>query len=237
MELHSKRHPVPSDVVAGVLVYLGALFLLGLLVPGGFPASSAESPANFFVAEIVDALLLVCIPLFFIFRIYSEPVGYFGFSAPAPGRDLVAGLGVGVGLAIVGFAYSEAIKWFGYSYEHPYLELFSDSTSPAMSAAVILAVVALLPVAEEIFFRGFIFSVIRSHTSTSIAVAISATLFGLAHLSASSFAFNVVFGAVLALLLHRTTSLLSPIAAHVTFNAIALAVRAVAEPRMELLGS
>jgi len=236
MEVRSKRYPVPSDVAAGALIYLGVVVVLGFLVPGELEGSNAKSPIGFLVAEVVDALLLVSIPLFFIFRVYSEPIESFGFSAPAPARDLVVGFGVGVGLAMVGFAYAEVIEWLGYTYHHPYLELFGDATSSAMSAAVVIALVALLPVAEEIFFRGFIFSVVRRHTSTLVAVIISAVLFGLAHLSAVSFAFNVAFGVVVALLLHRTASLLSPIAVHVTFNAIALAVGAAVGPRVELLG-
>jgi membrane protease YdiL (CAAX protease family) len=235
MEVHSKRHPVPSDVAAGIIVYLGGLFVLDFFIPGGFAASNAKSPTAFVIAQIADAFLLVSIPLFFIYRVYSYPPRYFGLSAPGAIRDLLIGFAAGIALAIVAFAYGEVVKWFGYFQRDPYIESFSNSPSPAMSAAVIFAVVALLPVAEEIFFRGFIFCVIRTHTSTSAAATISAALFGLAHLNAAAFAFYVLFGVVLALLLNRSASLLPAIAAHVTFNAIALAISATTEPSAEQL--
>lgn len=236
MEPQSKRHPVASDVAAGVLLYLASLFVVGLLIPGGFAAGNPNSAGHFLASEMLDALLLVSIPLYFILQIYAEPIVNFGFSAPAPGRNIATGVGTGVGLTLVSFGYGEVVEWFGYAYEHPYLELFSNSSSPTMSAAVVFAVVALLPVAEEIFFRGFIFSVLNRKMSTSAAIITSATLFGIAHLSPLSLVFDVVFGVVLAVLLQKSTSLISPIAAHVTFNAIALALTAAAGPRVELLG-
>ena len=179
-------------------------------------------PQGFLLAAVIDGLLLACIPVFFLLRIYSEPLSAFGLSMRRFTVASLCGTAVGVALSAAGFVYAQVLGWLGSYAENPYIDLFRESNSPGLRASAILVAVVLAPIAEELFFRAFVFSVVRLVTSTKLAFAISSTLFALAHFSVEWFIVNWLFGAILAALLQRTGSLVAPIAGHMTLNAVGL---------------
>jgi membrane protease YdiL (CAAX protease family) len=220
--LGSKRHPRISDVVAGVIVYLALHFALEVGLPSRF-VDANRHPEGFLLAAAIDGLLMASVPLFFILRSYSEPLTAFGFSARRFPLMALAGTAVGIALSAAGFAYAQILGWFESYSENPYVDLFREPNSVALRASVVLVVVVVAPIAEEVFFRAFVFSVVRSVGSTKLALGISSALFALAHFNTEWFVLNCVFGAILAVLLQRTGSLITPIAAHMVLNAVGLA--------------
>ena len=94
----------------------------------------------------------------------------------------------------------------------------------AVTAVVLIA--GLAPIAEELFFRGFVFSGLRSRMSVWPAAVISGLVFGLVHAPTgiTTVVPLAVLGAVLAWLYDRTGSLWPPVIAHVLNNALALAI-------------
>ena len=108
-------------------------------------------------------------------------------------------------------------------------ELGIDEGALGAIAAFFLIVVAA-PVAEEIFFRGFMFGGIRSHGSFLIAALISSGIWGLFHYTGSD-SWPVVlqlslFGVILCAVYERTGSIRPTIVLHMLNNAIAFAVLA-----------
>ena len=96
----------------------------------------------------------------------------------------------------------------------PDLELYFSLPS-------ILFLIAFQPVAEEIFFRGFLLEKIDSLTGKKTAIITTAILFGIAHLSSGNIypAFMTgVIGILLAFLVIKTKNLYSAITAHILFN-------------------
>lgn len=99
-----------------------------------------------------------------------------------------------------------------------------DSAFAFAGAAFLVCVVA--PIAEELFFRGYLFGALRRR-GLAVAALVSGTAFGLAHLGGSPLGFIVplaTLGIVLALLYERTGSLYPPIALHAINNSIAFGV-------------
>lgn len=91
------------------------------------------------------------------------------------------------------------------------------------SVPTILILITLQPIAEEIFFRGFILEKIDSRYGNIPAIVISSVLFGIAHLSYGNIypAIMIIFiGALLAVLVIKTKNLTAAIIAHVLFNVI-----------------
>jgi membrane protease YdiL (CAAX protease family)/uncharacterized RDD family membrane protein YckC len=89
-------------------------------------------------------------------------------------------------------------------------------------------IVCVAPVAEEIFFRGFMFNGIRRGTSFVVAAPVSAGIWGLFHYTGPE-TWGVVlqlmvFGIALAWLYERTGSLYPTIAVHAFNNAVAFAI-------------
>jgi membrane protease YdiL (CAAX protease family) len=84
-----------------------------------------------------------------------------------------------------------------------------------------LLVIVVAPVCEEIFFRGFLFRVLRNRVSFWIAAAIDGVLFGLVHGVNAAFPVLVVLGIILCWVYERSGTLFATIAIHATNNVIA----------------
>lgn len=81
----------------------------------------------------------------------------------------------------------------------------------------------LAPIAEELFFRGAIFTWFRGRYNFLVAMLVSATLFGLAHFdTAAVVASSFIFGLAAAFMFERTRTLWVPITMHITSNCFAV---------------
>ncbi len=87
-----------------------------------------------------------------------------------------------------------------------------------------LLVVLWGPLAEEIFFRGFIFSGLRARIGPGRAILLSALIFTLFHVDPRVMVPIFVTGALLAWLYHRSGHIWSPFLAHASQNGIAFAL-------------
>jgi len=108
---------------------------------------------------------------------------------------------------------------------HPVLE-HQESFSPTWRALSIVSTVVLAPLAEEVFFRGLLQSMIRRYLRSGwLAVLIASALFAAMHLNqpqaiGSLFALAVAMGYNY----ERTGRLFAPILIHAIFNAVNLAL-------------
>lgn len=134
-------------------------------------------------------------------------------------RTLVWSLLLGVGIVcplIIGLGFLELPynpklagfaqqRWIGYA-------LFPG--------ALFLKAVLIVPLLEEVFYRGIVLQLLRRYCPLWLAVFVSAAFFGVTHLgnSATNAAFAFVIGGVLAWLLIRTRSLFATIVCHASIN-------------------
>jgi membrane protease YdiL (CAAX protease family) len=91
-----------------------------------------------------------------------------------------------------------------------------------------IMVVAVAPVAEEVFFRGFFYGALRSRFAVLPAALINGVLFGAIHYSPDAVAALpplAVLGFVFCLIYEKTGSLFPVIALHAVNNAIAYGVQ------------
>ena len=90
--------------------------------------------------------------------------------------------------------------------------------------AIVFTGVVVAPVAEETFFRGFVFAGLRSRYDWRWAAAISAALFAAAHLSVTFFIPAFLLGYLFAYLYQRSNSVWPGMIFHVFLNALALSI-------------
>jgi membrane protease YdiL (CAAX protease family) len=105
---------------------------------------------------------------------------------------------------------------------------FDQGTFGTIASGVLI--VAVAPVAEEAFFRGFMFAGLRRRWPFLPAALLSGAVFGLFHFTGSDSAGVVpqlaVLGVILAWLYQRTGSLWPCVLVHMVNNAIAFALTA-----------
>ena len=105
-------------------------------------------------------------------------------------------------------------------------ELGVGDESLLVSVIAVLLIVGLAALSEELFFRGFVFSGLRSRMTVWPAALISGLVFGLVHAPTgiTTVIPLAVLGVVLAWLYDKTGSLWPPVIAHALNNGLALAI-------------
>lgn len=92
--------------------------------------------------------------------------------------------------------------------------------SVADAFVVPLAFVAIPAVAEELFFRGLVLPGLAKRIDPKLAIAVTAILFGLVHLSPIAILYGSLAGAILGWVRLSTGSVVPCIALHGAFNAM-----------------
>ena len=101
--------------------------------------------------------------------------------------------------------------------------LFAERSPLVLGLTVVLACV-VGPVAEEIFFRGVLFTALRKRSSRLVAMGISGSAFAAAHTNLIGFLPILLLGCLLADCYERTGSLWAPIVVHVFHNSLLIGV-------------
>ena len=97
----------------------------------------------------------------------------------------------------------------------------AHTSLPIVALFILLAVGA--PLVEELFFRGLLLRSLAGWANPLVGIVGSGVLFGLAHFEKLQFAGLALFGIVLGAVAWRLRRLGPTIAAHMTFNAVAVA--------------
>jgi membrane protease YdiL (CAAX protease family) len=112
-----------------------------------------------------------------------------------------------------------------------YLRLFQDDDQARGSPLVWTLMVLVLPIYEELLFRGALYGGLRRMFHPALAVVIAGLLFGLAHGEFSvALLPTSMLGMMLCVLYERTSSLATPIMFHAAQNGLVLAALALAPP-------
>jgi membrane protease YdiL (CAAX protease family) len=101
-------------------------------------------------------------------------------------------------------------------------DLKSEDSVPVLAGFIVMTCL-VAPLAEEFFFRGFLFRVLWERTNVIVATIVTAAAFGLVHKPGGDWigvAVLALFGAGLCLLFWRTASLLPCIMLHSFHNSI-----------------
>ena len=104
----------------------------------------------------------------------------------------------------------------------PVFRLLRDFRAPADVALLVVLVAFVVPVGEEIFFRGLAYGAFRRALGRHTAVLASAAFFAAAHVQPVEFLPILILGMVLAYLYEYTGSLVPGMIAHAVNNLAAL---------------
>ncbi len=169
------------------------------------------------VLTLLEVVLLLP-AWWFTVRKYRLDWGALGLRRFRPGM-----LGLGLALMLLAYAFNMfhnlVLLLLGLDILPDYAGLF-ERMSPWL---VVLATVVVAPLAEEVFFRGFVFAGLRERLGWWRAALISAAIFSLVHLSPATILPIFVLGCFLAFLYDYSKSLWPAILVHATVNGLSLA--------------
>jgi membrane protease YdiL (CAAX protease family) len=224
-------------MVAGIvaasmaLSFLFALPLLLAVVSVAGLGSGEElrgEPAVIFFAILFQDILLVGLVYLLLVRRGTLSWRQMGLTGPRSPYFVLRGLGWGLLFILVAAVVQTVLASFGV--EQNQAELFPVEDAGFWGrAAILVAGVLLAPLAEEIFFRGYLFRAITARKGLLKGVAFSSALFGLIHLNLGAFLPIAAGSAVLAVAYHRSGDLWVPITAHAFNNALAFGLLLLVE--------
>jgi membrane protease YdiL (CAAX protease family) len=223
----------------GILMFVGSIVVtiamvivavIGALVTGAIPAMQGENftPS---MGWIVGFLFVGELP-FLGFGIYLRRryrrKGHIlqTLFGGKPASAIPIGIATGIGLAGVGTLHALlAMKVFGtastQAMEEVMQTLFFQKGRPGGIAVLVFTIAVLAPLCEEFFFRGAIFSSVRSTKQAWAGALVSSVLFAIAHLNPTMITYYLIFGLTMCWLLAKTRTMAAPIAAHMTVNTVA----------------
>jgi membrane protease YdiL (CAAX protease family) len=196
--------------IAAYVAALVILFVLEIaLALAGVPLEIADGALLFELA-----FLLTLVPLWRSGRLGISDLGL----RPVPGARSTALVFVG----LLAYGWFSVFWTSGLNLPHA-TSNFSGISHQSLGAIVVAGFVASVgaPVAEEVFFRGFLYRSLRNRLSILPACLLSATMFGLLHTQypLAVRPILVFFGVITCLLYERTGSLLPGIALHCIVDA------------------
>jgi hypothetical protein len=218
--------------VLGLAVGIFATLLVELIGSSGGSSLSHPGPAVSIASDIVFDLAFVLAALYLVNMVRRPRPSDFGYRLIPLWRGALAFVVAAVGYYVVTTAYASLVKFHGTDKLPSELGV-TKSTAALVAATAFVCVIA--PMAEEFFFRGFLFGVLRRMRITVagrslgpwIAAVIVGILFGLAHTGSASSQYLIplgFLGFVLCLVRWKTGSLYPCMALHSANNALALGV-------------
>lgn len=99
-------------------------------------------------------------------------------------------------------------------------DLQSALVDPVIGLLISAVVVVLVPLGEELLFRGMLFSALRDRVPLWPAIGLSGLIFGLSHVEPLAIVLTFPVGMLLAWGFHRRGTLLTSVVAHGVFNLI-----------------
>jgi membrane protease YdiL (CAAX protease family) len=222
----------PAAILLGFGLGLVLTIIVDLVGHAAGSSIAHPTPAVTIASDIVFDLGFVLSALYFTKLAGNVSPSAFGFRR-IPWRTGVAAFVVAaVGYFVVTAVYASLFKLHGKDKLPSELGV-TKSTAALIAATVFVCVIA--PIAEEFFFRGFLFGVLRRWRITVagrelgpwVAAVVVGILFGLAHTGSASSQYLIplgFLGFVLCILRWKTGSLYPCMALHSANNSLALGV-------------
>ncbi len=207
----------PPLILLGLIVLSYFIVLLTYISASADPfgADAFMSANNNYIAMGGALLGGVILYLFFYKRDFVISSKYL----PENGRYFIAICAFGI---LAGHALSLLVSLLPLdgilgSYSRTEQSIFSDGV-----VATILQTVIVVPVAEEICFRGLVFNRTRKYAGFWISAIASGVLFGAYHLNLAQGVYALFFGILLCLVYEKFRNLWACIAMHAAANAVAV---------------
>ena len=217
-------------VFVGVAIFFGLWYLAIALLPGGTFQHKANRFAHIPELALVIQFLTELMIIGCMYLIVAAKSGGARFWKSVQWnwpQNIGLFLFIGILLQIV-FLFAE--RFLPFPKQTPFDIVLKR---PYSVLIVTILSVTLAPLFEELFFRGFLYSVLRRTFGVSTAIIGTAVPFGLAHLaqygySWASLLLIFVVGVVLAAVREKKESVAASFLVHVAYNSVLVLLLAVA---------
>jgi membrane protease YdiL (CAAX protease family) len=203
--------------------FLGVSVLSGILSASGVKHVTS-SPGLTAAGTVIIDLCVVLACLVFAAMVARPRPWHLGLrGAPLGPTATVAGIGV-LSFFLFSLVYSALVR---PDEPQKVVNDLGADTNTALLVVGAVVVIAVAPVCEELFFRAFLYRVLRMRMSVWLAAGIDGLVFGLVHASSTSLTALPILaflGIVFCYVYERTGTLFATIALHALNNTISYGV-------------
>ena len=204
-------YPIGIYYVVSSVVY----FILGILL--------GTSQDTYMMRQMICGA--VTIP--FILSFYNSDKQFeevvYGKNAKAPIAQTIENLLVSVGTGMMlGIAVNNLIAMT------PLMDMsvnFHEANTSFFAGAIVFELLGsclVIPIAEELLYRGVVFKRLQLLLGKWAAIVLSAVIFGVMHANLVQFLYAGILGVLLAFLLDKTGKLYAPVLGHISANLAAV---------------
>lgn len=149
-----------------------------------------------------------------------ELFGLARFELPALVRRVLVGTFVAGGAV---YAFQYALRFVLHpswteAESQQLVEQLATSGDPGLRVVIVLCACLIIPVAEEVIFRGYLYPALKRFSDPWLAALVSAMVFAVLHLHVPSLLPLCLFGLLLTAAYEWTGSLWVPVSIHTLFN-------------------
>lgn len=246
--LDPDEQPVPWRAIEGLAIFIIAVIITVIItIPltlvlrpvsncgslGGDATTTCLNHRDLLMALLIggNELALLATVVFWVKVVHKRNLRALWFRNFSL-ANVLTGVGVGVAgefVAIIIAAIMTSIIQNVTNRPVTQPKQISLQTNPSALVLTIvgLSVIVFAPLAEEAFFRGFVFRGLLRWARPGWAIVLSAAIFGIAHLIPLIMVPIFGLGVLLAAIVRSRKSIVPSICAHMTFNAIGFAVQFV----------
>ena len=214
-----------SDVFKVILIFIsfGYLFIIiQSFFAKVFPILNNDNFRMVFNTGVMNSVAISVI-LYFVIKKYTQKIKDLGLSLvkwPKSISSAVVGYMALVPILIlIMMATLYVVKLLGYEPPvQPIVEVFMKEKETAVLLMSTLFAAIFGPIAEEIFFRGFMYPAVKKKFGIFGAVMVTSAIFAFLHAHLVGFLPIMALGILLAYLYEKTGSLVSSMVVHIVHN-------------------
>lgn len=214
---------VPWRAMEGIGIFLIAFVAFVVLtLPLSLIIQNTDTVIG--IGILLNEVLLFVTTVVWVRKVHGTGVRALGFRGVSSAD---VGIGFGIGLAgvvtsaiVTGILVAIIQNITNTPVEAPQQIPLEHAPSAALLVIIGIGTVVCAPIAEETFFRGFVFQGLRKWMRAVPAIMTSAVFFSVVHLIPLILLPIFVLGVLLAGLLERRGSIVPAIVAHATFNTV-----------------
>ena len=211
-------------IMVGVAIGISLIYILLNGAWYGYDIESIMSVEREHSLLIAGIVAGISIPIFSLIYRQDWIWRVKGILGSEQGEEPNASIGAYLGTVLLMITASQAlnilINVFKLNVIFPHYADNVNNTiiSDPPLAVVILVVGILVPVAEELVFRGLVFKRTQDYMGTFIAIFLSGLLFGIYHENMVQFIYATILGWLLAFIFSQTRNIVIPIVGHIVAN-------------------
>lgn len=216
--------PAPVWHIWQTFVVLPVAILVSAL-PFMFYSQSANQVGVNMISLLLQDGCFIILPLLLVCVIYKQPPEALGFRRFPVGRVFRLAIPAGIAFYLINVAVAVLINLFfpgRIDQSQTAMALLSMAGNHFELIMLLVFFTTLVPVAEEIYFRAFVYPPLRQAVGRRAAIVLAAALFALIHVNFWTFLPLFAGGLGFAWLYDRYHNIWLNIIAHMTWNTIVL---------------